>query len=84
VQIVYLYFPAAANIVLSDYKSHHIHYIFTSATSLGGGAGGVAPLNFKNSEFLVFLHTKFVFFHILPPPSPLEVGQIFAPMKQLK
>jgi len=49
----------------------------------GQEAGGhLLPLNLKNSDFLVFLSTKFGIFHILPPP--FEVGQNFAPLEKTK
>jgi len=48
-----------------------------AAMLFGGGRGGHSPLILKNSDFLVFLPTKFCIFHILPPSY--EVGQNCAP-----
>jgi len=56
-----------------------------SGTSFWGGRGGFAPLILKNSDFLVFLPTKFCIFHILPPPPLSKSVKILPPpRKKLK
>jgi len=53
---------------LADSMHRHSGVGLKPGTSFGGGRGGaIAPLNLKNSDFFVFLHTIF-FIHILPPP----------------